>query len=157
MSVEEPARPPSGAAGAPTGPPTHARAVAMTLLGLDWGARRIGLAIKPAGQDWPLPQATLTIAGEAQALEAVREAISRSGAGGVVVGLPLGPDPQQAREIKRFCRKARARTAGVRWFFVDERLTTQAADALGLERSARRPTDDLAAALILETFLQSCR
>jgi len=157
MGAEEQARSDKGAPRAPAGPLTRAEAVALTLLGLDWGRRRIGLAIKPAGQDWPLPRATLSVAGEAQALEAVREEISRSGAGGVVVGLPLDPDPRQAREIKRFCRKARTRTAGVRWFFVDERLTTQAADALGPEAPARRPSDDLAAALILETFLETCR
>lgn len=129
----------------------------MTLLGVDWGRRRIGLAIKPAGQDWALPQATLVTPNEALALAGLRAAIERAGAAGVVVGLPVHPNPEQAREIKRFCRKARAATRGVRWFFVDEAFTTQAADEL--RRAAgpgRRPTDDLAATLILETFLAHC-
>lgn len=128
----------------------------MTLLGVDWGRRRIGLAIKPAGQDWPLPQATLVTANETQALAALREAIQRAGAEGVVVGLPLHPDSAQAREIRRFCRKARAETRGVRWFFVDEAFTTQAADELNRAAPGRRPTDDLAATLILATFIARC-
>ena len=138
--------------------PTRDATVAMTLLGIDWGARRIGLAIKPAGQDWPLPQGIIDATGEQEAMAALREAITRAGADGVVVGLPLHPDPEQSRRIKRFCRKARRATTGVRWFFIDESLTTQAAAIQSLEGAVgRRPDDDLAAALILETFIQSCR
>jgi putative Holliday junction resolvase len=138
--------------------------LAMTLLGVDWGRRRIGLAIKPAGQDWPLPSQTLTTGDEREAMDGLREAILRSGAQGVVVGLPLHPDPAQAREIKRFCRKTRQAITGVRWFFVDESLSTKAAEDLaqahplsaGRLHRTDRPSDDLAAAIILETFIQSC-
>jgi putative Holliday junction resolvase len=126
-------------------------------LGVDWGRRWIGLAIKPAGQDWPLPQATMTVTGEEQAIQALREAIARSQAQAVVVGLPVHPDPAQSRQIKRFSRKTRQGMTGVRWFFVDERLTSQAAESLSPRGAGRRPADDLAAALILETFLQTCR
>lgn len=142
----------------PAGPARLARAeaVAMTLMGVDWGRRRIGLAVKPAGQDWALPQATLAINNEKQALEFLRQAIDRAQAQGVVVGLPIHPDPSQAQEIKRFCRKARRETSGIRWFFVDESLTTQAAETISQWQTGNRPADDLAAALILETFLQSC-
>ena len=143
---------------APAPPPlTRAEAVALTLLGVDWGRRRIGLAIKPAGQDWSLPQATLVIPNETQAAPTLRQAIVRAGAQGVVVGLPVHPNPEQAREIRRFCRKVREGTRGVRWFFIDEAFTTQAADDLVRQSAGRRPTDDLAATLILETFIGSCR
>ena len=128
----------------------------MTLLGVDYGRRRVGLAVKPAGQDWPLPRAVLTVAGEAEAIAGLARAASETAAAGVVVGLPLNQDPEMAREVKRFCRKARRSIRGARWFFVDEALTSQAADAISLDSPRRRPTDDLAASLILETFLQSC-
>ena len=36
-------------------------------------------------------------------------------------------------------------------------LTTEQADSLSLDRPGQKPTDDLAAVLILETFIQSCR
>lgn len=137
-------------------PLTRAEAVGLTLLGVDWGRRRIGLAIKPAGQDWALPQGTLDVFNPTQARDGLREAIRRSGAEGVVVGLPFNPDPEQSRQIRRFCRKVRFATRGVRWFFVDETLTTQAADDLSRQTAGRRPTDDLAALIILETFIAQC-
>ncbi len=143
------------AAAAP-GRPLRKELVAMTVLGVDWGQRRIGLAIKPAGQDWPLPRRTLTVKDEARAIEALRHEIKANGAQAVVVGLPEHPDPTQAAEIKRFCRKTRQGMSGVRWFFVDERLTTQRADELSLELPGHKPTDDLAAALILDSFIMSC-
>lgn len=139
-----------------TNPMSRADAVEMTLLGVDWGAARIGVAIKPAGQDWALPRGILTVRAEKDAIEALRREITEAGAQGVVVGLPLAPDGTdsvQSRAIKRFCRKARQSVTGVRWLFVDETLTTQAADELARETPGRRPTDDLAAKLILETFL----
>ncbi len=129
----------------------------MVLLGIDWGARRIGLAFKPAGQDWALPRGVLECAGDEDAIAGLRKTIAESGAQGVVVGLPLNQDPAMAQRVKRFCRRARAGTAGVRWFFVDESLTSQEADSISLDRGHRRPTDDLAAKLIVETFIQQCR
>ncbi len=135
---------------------SRSQAVEMTLLGLDWGRRRMGLAIKHAGRDWALPKAVLTPTNEQDAIEQLRGAIEQSRPGGVVVGLPIHPDPSRAQEIKRFCRRARQGLRGVRWFFADERLTTEAADSISMDRPAKRPTDDLAAVMILETFLQSC-
>ena len=148
--------------GNPQSTPVRAQVIAETLLGVDWGSRRIGLAIKPAGQDWALPKAVLTPPNEHEAVNQLRSAITESGATGVVVGLPEHPDPTQCQVIKRFCRKVRRPLRGVRWFFVDERLTTEAADSISIDRPVpskkpgKRPTDDLAAALILETFLQTC-
>jgi putative Holliday junction resolvase len=128
----------------------------MTLLGVDYGRRRLGLAVKPAGQDWALPRRVLVVGEAAEAAAGLAEALSETGAQGVVVGLPTDADPTMAREVRRFCRKARQGIAGVRWFFVDETLTSQAADSISLDSPSRRPTDDLAAKLILETFLQTC-
>lgn len=138
--------------------PSRDEAVALVLLGVDWGARRIGLAFKPAGQDWALPRAVLVSDTENEAIEALRRAIADSGAQGVVVGLPLNQDPAMAGRVRRFCRRAREGTTGVRWFFVDESLTSREADSISVDKgSRRRPTDDLAAKLILETFVQQCR
>lgn len=135
---------------------TRDEAVAMALLGVDWGARRIGLAFKPAGQDWALPRAVLDCAGEQDAIDALRKSIADSGAQAVVVGLPLNQDPAMAQRVKRFCRRAREGMTGIRWFFVDEYLTSNEADSISVDKGHRRPTDDLAAKLILETFVQSC-
>jgi putative transcription antitermination factor YqgF len=127
----------------------------MTILGMDWGARRIGFAIKPAGMDYVLPREVLTVGHEEEAIVAVRGVIEGSAAEAIVVGLPLNQDPAQARVVRRFCRKTRRGMTGVRWFFADEHLTTQAADSISKNRAEGDVTDDLAAKLILETWLQS--
>lgn len=153
-SEPDPINPPQ----AGSGPQLSAEAMrAMTLVGIDWGARRIGFAVKPAGQDWALPSEVVEVRGESEAVATVRRRIEETGAEGVIVGLPLHPDPTQSRRIRRFCRKVREPMRGVRWFFVDERFTTQTADSISISKASKRPTDDLAASLILETFIQSCR
>ena len=131
--------------------------VDRTVLGVDWGERRIGVAIKPAGQDWPIPKEVLHARNQDQAVAALRRTIADSGAEAVVVGLPVHPDGRQAAAIKRFCRRTRRNMQGVRWFFVDERLTSETADSITIKDGRGRPNDDVAAALILETFIASCR
>jgi putative transcription antitermination factor YqgF len=144
---------------APPPPPTRTQAVGMTLLAVDYGRRRIGLAFKPAGQDWCLPRQVLPVADPAAAGAALGRIVRESRADGVVVGLPVNPDPTMAAEVRRFCRRTRRATPGVRWFFVDETLTTEAAESMIRDVPAKqqRPSDDLAAVLILETFIQGCR
>lgn len=137
--------------------PGRDEVVALALLGVDWGERRIGLAFKPAGQDWALPRAVLETRAEADAVASMRRVIADSGANAVVVGLPVNPDPMMVRRVKKFCRKVREGTAGVRWFFADENLTSSEADSISLDGGRRRPTDDLAAKLIVETFVNQCR
>ncbi|HOR28659.1 MAG TPA: RuvX/YqgF family protein [Candidatus Sumerlaeota bacterium] len=138
-------------------PPTWDELLGQTLLGIDYGSRRIGVAIKPAGQDWVLPKTVIQVESEPAAAAALQELIAREKAEGVVVGLPEHPDTRQARDVKRFCRRVRRDLTGVRWFFVDERFTTEAAHSISIDRPRRRPSDELAATLILETFLQRCR
>ena len=129
----------------------------MRLLGIDWGARRIGLAIKPAGQDWALPRGVLYVADEGAAADALRGALAAdTSVDGVVIGLPLHADPRQANAIRRSCRRARSGMRGIRWFFTDEALTTRAAESRALE-SGGGAADDLAAQIILETFIAQCR
>ena len=137
--------------------PARAELIGMTLIALDYGSRRIGVAIKPAGQSVILPREVLAVREVGQAVERVRALIAETGAQGVVVGLPEHADPAQAREVKRFCRKAREGQSGVRWFFTDESLTSAEARAISLDRAGTRAIDDLAAALILERFLECSR
>lgn len=117
----------------------------------------MGFAVKPAGQDWPLPRTVKTVASAEQGIQILVEQLEQSGAQGLVVGLPLNRNPEQTRRIRRWCRRARRRIRGVQWFFVDESLTTRQADTISLEKPSKRPTDDLAAALILESFMQANR
>lgn len=133
------------------------------VLGLDYGLRRIGMAIKPAGQRQALPLRVIEAEPPARAMEAIHDLLRERGVSAVVVGLPFDSDPHQARLTRKFVRKLREGVRGVRWHFVDESDTTAEAHELRMEAgvSARgrkgrsRPVDDRAAAVILESFLSS--
>ena len=96
--------------------------------------------------------------GTAAAMEAIRKIIAERKVDLVVVGLPIHEDETQAKRVKRFTRKLRQGTTGVRWRFVDETLTSEAARDSSVQlgtRSPKKPIDDSAAALILESFLSA--
>lgn len=135
----------------------------QTVLAIDYGLRRIGLAVKPAGADQALPLGIVPGEPTLRAVEAIRAVIADRAVTCVVTGLPLHDDPTQLRLTKKFVRKLREEVRGVRWRFADESHTTgeahhrrQEADLSGrAARGRARPIDDRAAALILESFLNS--
>jgi putative Holliday junction resolvase len=129
---------------------------------VDYGGRRIGLAISdPTGTATePLP--TVERRGDDQAAREVAELARRHGAQTIVVGLPLrldgteGPEAQAARSFAR--RVERYSDLPVRLW--DERLTTVQAERLltagGVRRERRRVLRDrLSAALLLRSFLEA--
>lgn len=105
-----------------------------------------------------LPLAVVASTPESDAFRQLRELIHSRAVRTVVVGLPVHPDMRQAGEIKRFTRRLRKGISGVRWRFFDESLTSEAVEGVGQalgEGKKSSPADDRAAALILESFLQS--
>lgn len=126
------------------------------VLAVDHGEKRIGLAFKPEASSMVLPIGVVEVGGESSAFETIRREIAERGARIVVVGLPVHPDGRQAQRVKRFTRKLRKGVTGVRWRFVDESFTSEAADARLREADlagAGTPNDAIAACLILESFI----
>lgn len=149
-----------------TPPPlTRTEFIAATVLALDHGLRRIGVALKPAGQDWALPCRILEAETPAQAVRAARALIAEYQPQAIVVGLPLNADPTQAHAVRRFTRKTSEGLSGIRWLFVDERYSSQTAERLAQEANAltarratrQAPQDDLAAKLILDAYLATLK
>jgi putative Holliday junction resolvase len=136
----------------------------MRVLGLDLGARRIGVAVSdPLG--WTaqgLP--TIQRRSERQAVDEVRRIVEARGVERIVVGLPRNMDGTigpQARTALAFAARLRA-ALGLPVETWDERLTTVAArksmTETHLSRSRRKKTvDRIAAQLILQGFLDSLR
>src|SRR5450755_2101937 len=133
------------------------------VLGIDAGERRVGVAL--SDELWLLasPLCVLDRArGLAPVLDALTEVAQREGVAQMVVGLPLNADGslgQQARRAKDFARVA-ARVVGVPVELWDERLSTQAAEAIvrAQGRNTRRvrqrgQLDAIAAAVILQDSL----
>jgi len=135
------------------------------LLAVDWGEIRFGLALSDETQTIATPLATLTRrAGKRFPLPAFLELVAAHRPVGLVVGLPLtpegaeGPAALKAREL--------ARRLGGRTYLpvelVDERVTTARAHAAireqgGSTRGRREDVDALAAAVLLQHFLETRR
>lgn len=132
----------------------------MRALGIDFGERRIGIAISDPEGRYALPSATLERRSDAEALAALAELAAREEVAWIVVGEPRGPEGslgQAAQRARSFAAKL-ARRTGLPVDTLDETLTSREADArlreAGLavrERRSRR--DALAAQLLLEEAL----
>ena len=137
----------------------------MRVLGIDVGARRVGLAISDATQTLARPLTTLSVNGRDDAVARVLIEIERLGAeeGGlaaIVVGLPAkldGSPSEQTSRVAAFVEALTARTS-LPIARMDERLTSREAESrLALrERDWRRRKarlDAAAAAVILQDYL----
>lgn len=136
----------------------------MRTLGLDVGERRIGVAISDPEERLAVPLRVLERRGSEADARAIAELARREGVGRIVVGLPvslngtLGP---QARQTQAFAERLRAAT-DAEVVLYDERLSTAEADRhlrqLGMrEREMRSRRDAVAAAIILQAYLDSRR
>ena len=137
----------------------------MRVLGIDFGQRRIGLALSDASGILATPATTLErVTPEADPVALVRGALQRlSGEepiSRIVVGLPRrldGSDNDQTPGVRKFAAELGMRT-GLPISLQDERLTSREAEArLALrERDWRRRKhrlDAAAAAIVLQDWL----
>ena len=132
----------------------------MTVVALDVGSKRIGVAISDPGESFALPLAVLDHTNLKADIEKIIEIVEEYRAREVVVGDPLrlsGERGIAADRIDHFVAALGRRFSGT-IHRVDERLTTaQATKTLigaDVSRSKRKSVvDKLAASLILETFL----
>jgi putative Holliday junction resolvase len=129
------------------------------VLAVDWGEKRIGLAITDPSRIIAQPLATLTRrAGRRFPMRQLRAYLDEYRPVAVVVGLPLtpegaeGPAAAAAREVAALI----AAKTGLPVVLHDERLTTARAaeaDAVG----GRVDRDQRAASVLLQTYLEACR
>jgi putative holliday junction resolvase len=132
------------------------------VLAVDPGTRRVGLALSDPGATIAQPLAVLQADPMESLPERLAEQAKRHEATELVVGLPrrmdgaLGPEALDAKALAERLR----RLTGLPVTLVDERLTSVAAErallATGTRRARRRElSDQVAAALILQTYLDS--
>jgi putative Holliday junction resolvase len=134
----------------------------VVVLGVDLGARRIGLAVSDAEERVAFPAGVLESRGAARDVATVAEIVRERGAGRVVVGLPIhmsGRRGPEAEAAQRFA-EALAKRAGVPVDTLDERWTSREAERSLREmgrtskRRARGEVDAIAATLLLRSFLE---
>jgi putative Holliday junction resolvase len=135
------------------------------LLGIDPGARRIGLALSDVSLLLATPYGTLARGKLAQNAAEITALARKEGVGGLVIGWPLDLDGTEGRAAQsaRDWAQALADATALPTSLWDERLTTEAAlrlliDEADLSRKRRTEvTDRVAAALILQAALDARR
>jgi putative Holliday junction resolvase len=141
----------------------------MRILGIDVGARRVGLAISDASRTLARPLTTLTVQNPADAVDRVADAIARlaaeeDGVSAVVVGLPLRLDGSPTDATSRVVALVGALKARTSMPVVteDERLSSVEAESrLAVRerdwRKRKEKLDAAAAAVILQDYLDRSR
>ncbi len=133
----------------------------MRVLGIDLGRKRIGLALSDSEAEFAFPAGTLPSRDRRSDLRALCELIAEREVGCVVVGLPRHMDGRkgpEAEAAERFAAEL-AEQAGVPVETLDERWTSREAERVLQEqgrggRKAREHVDEVAASIILRTYLE---
>jgi putative Holliday junction resolvase len=133
-----------------------------TILGIDYGRKRIGAAVSDPGESIASPLSTIEASERACVIAAIKALASEYEAAEVVVGMPrslngsLGP---MAEEAQNFVEELRgALDVPVRTW--DERLTTAQAERAminaDMTRAKRkRKLDKVAAQIMLQSYLDN--
>lgn len=134
----------------------------MRILGLDFGSRRIGVALCDELGMTAQGIATIARKNRETDLGAIADLVRRHGVEQIVVGYPLrldGSEGIQCEKINRFVRRLERLLSlpVIRW---DETLSTKEAEDLlrerGLRQEKRREAvDRIAACLILQRYLDA--
>jgi putative Holliday junction resolvase len=127
-------------------------------LGLDYGERRVGVAVSDPTDSFAQPLETVK---SSETLERIAELVNEYEVHRIVVGLPLQMDGRagaQAERTREFGERVAGRT-GLPVEYLDERLTSVEAkrvlaEAGGKPGRNRDRVDRVAAAILLGTFLQ---
>jgi len=132
------------------------------VLGIDYGERRVGIAISDEAGIIAMPLCVLMVEHPKQALDEVQRLIREKQAGQVVVGMPLnlnGTRGPAAEAVSRFVLRLRAAvTLPVETW--DERLSSKAAERILIDAEVRREKrknviDQVAAQIMLQSFLDA--
>jgi putative holliday junction resolvase len=135
----------------------------VRVLGVDFGMKRIGLAVSdPTGTIATPLETVKRRAGKRPPFKQIEDSVEGYDIGHVVVGLPLalsGEENDWCAEVREMGAKLASRL-GVEASFMDERMTSvragRAVRAVGLSKRARRDkgrVDAGAAQLILQSWL----
>ena len=145
-----------------------------SILAVDYGRARIGLALADSEARIAQPLSTMERVNRNEDMRRLRELVREHGVKQIVVGLPLrldGSRGEMAEEVDRFAERVR-KQIGVPVEMVDERLTSWEAERLleetqgrfihdeklaggrkPMKAQARMTVDAVAAAVILKEYL----
>ncbi len=132
----------------------------MRYLGIDFGIKRVGLAVSNPGSKMAFPLKTIFRTTRQALFEELVGLIIKEKIEAVVLGMPLGPNGEETctgRQVANF-RKSLERRIDMPVYTVNEAYTSCEAQAVIKEQNLssgrqKEILDQVAAVLILETFL----
>jgi len=120
------------------------------LIGIDWGARRIGIAVSDDDRGFAFPR------GIAESIEKIKELIVAEKIVGIIIGLPLhidGTDSETTRSVREFAGHLAAQ-GSMPIGFIEENLTSmEAGERQKAEGRRQKELDSESAAIILENAI----
>lgn len=130
------------------------------ILAIDYGKKRIGLAISDSKKTIALPMKTIDTR-KTETIAEIKKIVHEYEIEEIVIGLPLllgGEEGSRAKDVRAF-KERLSEVIDLPISFVDERLTTvEATERLREYKDPRKDKekiDAIAAQLILETYLSS--
>ncbi len=128
----------------------------MNILAIDYGKKKIGLAIADVDLKIALPAGQISGSDNRIKREKIIEIIKNKNIKKIIVGLPLGlngEENENTKSVREFMEKLQELNP-IEVIFIDERFTSREADRLGVGGVSR---DEKAAMLILESWLGKSR
>lgn len=119
-------------------------------LGIDWGEKRIGLALADGETRLAIPLSSVS------SLKGLKEVILTEAPFVLVLGKPIkmsGESEKINPLFLNFLLKLKEEFPNKRIELVDERLTSKQADALPGEKKDKASRDEVAAMIILQSYL----
>jgi len=138
--------------------------IVARILAVDYGEKRIGLAVSDELGITASPLMTLARRSDDETVRQIAQLASKLRVTQIVVGLPRRTDAQEGemeRKVKAFAEKLR-QAVSVPVVLFDERFTTRIAEQVLLEadlsrRKRKQVRDRLAAVILLQSYLDSQR
>lgn len=135
------------------------------VLAVDWGTRRVGVAVSDETRTLARPLPTLEVTSKDQLPKELAALAAQNGVDEILVGNPLnldGTPGDSAREAQRLAESLRALLPAVRIVMVDERLTSVQAESILRERGEKlkgrkERLDQVSASLLLQEYLDAER
>ena len=133
------------------------------ILGVDLGARRVGLALTDPLRTFGSPLATVTFSSEPDLVERIAVLCRERDVDLVVIGMPYEPGGKESEGCARSRRiQERLSASGIKAVLHDETWTSRDAAATLREsgknrRNAKGALDRIAASLILKDYLEQAR
>jgi putative holliday junction resolvase len=132
----------------------------MRLLGIDFGLKRVGLAVSGPSGNLVFPLKTIVRTTRQAMFDELLNLISEENIEAIVLGIPLGPEGEETLTMSQILnfKKSLERRVDLPVHIINEAFTScEAMDIMKQRRvkhdKIKQSLDQVAAVLILETFL----